>query len=133
MDIKDGMISLGDLLMRGGVWSLMFMLPAREAMLGLTFLVAVNVMTGIWKAKHQGDGVHVIGLINALMRLIAYQVAITVTYVAEVIFFNGLPLTQVVAGIMAAKQLQSSLDNLHTVTGLDLWTNIKELFKKKVP
>ncbi len=131
--MKDGMITLWDLCMRVGIWCIVFMMPTGKAMLGLTVLASINAVTGVWKAKHKDEDFKWLTLLNSFFKLVAYQMAITVTYITEQIFFNGLPLTQVVAGIMAAKELQSSLDNLHTVTGLDLWTNIKELFKRKVP
>lgn len=124
------MINLWDFLARVGIWCLVFMLPTGKAMLGLTVLASINAITGVWKAKHKDEDFRWLTLLNSFFKLVAYQMAIAVTYITETIFFNGLPLTQVVAGIMAAKELQSSLDNLHTVTGLDLWTNIKTLVSK---
>lgn len=124
------MMNVWDFLAGIGMWCLVFMLPTREAMVGLTVLAIINAITGVWKAKHQDKDFRWAALISSFFKLVAYQMAIAVTYITETIFFNGLPLTQVVAGIMAAKELQSSLDNLHTVTGLDLWTNIKTLVSK---
>lgn len=130
--MKDGMISAFELIVRFGAWAVAFMMPMQTVMYGVIFLTVANFLTALWKAKHQGTKFVWAGLMHSIFKTVAYQAAITVTYVSETIFFNGLPVTQVVGGFIAVNELKSSLENLHAVTGLDFWSNIKALFAKKM-
>lgn len=130
---EQGYISAGDFLMRGGAWTLVFLAPVREAMIGVTFLVFIDLITGIWRSKRAGQAVTSWGLRRTVSKTIAYQAALITSYVTETVFMPGLPIVKAVAGLIAVTELKSNLENLHAITGVDFWQRILDTLRGKKP
>lgn len=130
-DDASGLIGAGDFFLRMAAWCAVFIAPIRAAMLGVTFLVLSDLITGIWRAKKDGTPITSWGLRRSVSKTLAYQAVLLTSFVTETVFLSGLPIVKAVAGLIAVTELKSNLENLHAITGVDFWSRIVDALRGK--
>lgn len=93
--------------------------------LGMVFvLVFVDFLTGIRAAKARKELITSGGMKRTIEKITLYFAAIMLSEGMSKVFFAGAPITYVVATYIALTEFKSNIENISTVTGIDLWKKI---------
>ena len=121
--------------MKGKFWllaSLAVFLPIKELMLTIGFLVAVDMVVGIWKALKLKQRIRSRRMSDTVTKLLLYQIAIMSGFLIETFIIAELiPITKLVATVIAVIEFKSIIESIESVTGKDLWSKIKTIIGRK--
>lgn len=114
-------------------WFIVFVTPVHAVMSGIIFLAVSDLCTALWVSFKKSQPITSVGLRKTINKIIAYEMAVVLSYVVETVFQLGVPIVRLVAGLVAVTELKSNLENLSYITGLDYWKKIVDYlnFKKK--
>ena len=94
--------------------------PIRIIAYAIGFLVAVDVLTGMWASIKTGQKITSDRFSRTVTKSLVYLVALIVAHVAEVYVFEGAaPILKVVSGFIGSTELLSTYENLSRISGLD--------------
>jgi phage-related holin len=85
------------------------------------FLVATDLFTGIFAAKKRGENIDSKKMARSISKIIFYFVAIILSRLMEIAFFPQIPIANITAGYIALVEFKSNIENISTITGLDIW------------
>lgn len=112
-------------------WTAVFIAPIQAAILAIGALIAVDFATGIWCSIRAKRPVTSAGMRSTATKMAAYSVAIVSSHLMQLYFIhNVVPLVQIIAGYLAATEFKSILENVHILTGVNLWTQVKDVFAR---
>ena len=121
--------------MKGKFWllaSLAVFLPIKELMLTIGFLVAADMVVGIWKALKLKQRIRSRRMSDTVTKLLLYQIAIMSGFLIESFIISELiPITKLVATVVAVIEFKSIIESIESVTGKDLWSKIKTIIGRK--
>ena len=121
--------------MKGKFWllaSLAVFLPIKELMLTIGFLVAADMVVGIWKALKLKQRIRSRRMSDTVTKLLLYQIAIMSGFLIETFIISELiPITKLVATVIAVIEFKSIIESIESVTGKDLWSKIKSIIGRK--
>ena len=121
--------------MKGKFWllaSLAVFLPIKELMLTIGFLVAADMVVGIWKALKLKQRIRSRRMSDTITKLLLYQIAIMSGFLIEsFIIAELIPITKLVATVIAVIEFKSIIESIESVTGKDLWSRIKTIIGRK--
>ena len=121
--------------MKGKFWllaSLAVFLPIKELMLTIGFLVAADMVVGIWKALKLKQRIRSRRMSDTVTKLLLYQIAIMSGFLIETFIIAELiPITKLVATVIAVIEFKSIIESIESVTGKDLWSKIKSIIGRK--
>ncbi|NBW22131.1 MAG: hypothetical protein EBR82_80685 [Caulobacteraceae bacterium] len=89
-------------------------------------IVLVDLYTGRLAAKHRGEAVQSHKYRNTVRKYILYMLGILISELFVRTFSLPIPLTYMVAGVIALTEIKSIFENIETVTGVRLWSYIGE-------
>jgi hypothetical protein len=123
------------LFLKGKFWllaSLAVFLPIKELMLTIGFLVAADMVVGIWKALKLKQRIRSRRMSDTVTKLLLYQIAIMSGFLIETFIISELiPITKLVATVVAVIEFKSIIESIESVTGKDLWSKIKTIIGRK--
>ncbi len=123
------------LFLKGKFWllaSLAVFLPIKELMLTIGFLVAADMVVGIWKALKLKQRIRSRRMSDTITKLLLYQIAIMSGFLIEsFIIAELIPITKLVATVIAVIEFKSIIESIESVTGKDLWSRIKTIIGRK--
>jgi hypothetical protein len=121
--------------LKGKVWlfaSLAVFLPIKELMLTIGFLVSADLVVGIWKAIKIGQRIRSRRMSDTVTKLLLYQLAIMSGFLIETFIISELiPITKLIATVVAIIEFKSIVESIEAVTGKDLWSKIKTIIGRK--
>jgi hypothetical protein len=121
--------------LKGKVWlfaSLAVFLPIKELMLTIGFLVAADLVVGVWKAIKTGQRIRSRRMSDTVTKLLLYQLAIMSGFLIETFIISELiPITKLIATVIAIIEFKSIVESIEAVTGKDLWSKIKTIIGRK--
>ena len=121
--------------LKGKVWlfaSLAVFLPIKELMLTIGFLVSADLIVGIWKAIKTKQRIRSRRMSDTVTKLLLYQLAIMSGFLIETFIINELiPITKLIATVVAIIEFKSIVESIEAVTGKDLWSKIKTIIGRK--
>jgi hypothetical protein len=121
--------------LKGKVWflaSLAVFLPIKELMLTIGFLVASDMLVGIWKALKLKQRIRSRRMSDTVTKLLLYQIAIMSGFLIETFIISELiPITKLVATVIAVIEFKSIVESIESVTGKDLWSKLKAIIGRK--
>jgi hypothetical protein len=121
--------------LKGKVWflaGLAVFLPIKELMLTIGFLVASDMVVGIWKALKLKQRIRSRRMSDTVTKLLLYQIAIMSGFLIETFIIAELiPITKLVATVIAVIEFKSIVESIESVTGKDLWSKIKTIIGRK--
>jgi hypothetical protein len=95
--------------------------------LSFTFIIVlVDLYTGRMAAKHRGEAIMSSKYRNSVRKYILYMIGILISELFIRTFTLPIPLTYMVAGVIALTEIKSIFENIETVTGVRLWSYIGE-------
>jgi hypothetical protein len=123
------------LFLKGKFWllaSLAVFLPIKELMLTIGFLVGADMVVGIWKALKLKQRIRSRRMSDTITKLLLYQIAIMSGFLIETFIIAELiPITKLVATVIAVIEFKSIIESIESVTGKDLWSRIKTIIGRK--
>ena len=121
--------------LKGKVWlfaSLAVFLPIKELMLTIGFLVSADLVVGLWKAIKTGQRIRSRRMSDTVTKLLLYQLAIMSGFLIETFIISELiPITKLIATVVAIIEFKSIIESIESVTGKDLWSKIKTIIGRK--
>ena len=121
--------------LKGKVWlfaSLAVFLPIKELMLTIGFLVGADLVVGVWKAIKTGQRIRSRRMSDTITKLLLYQLAIMSGFLIETFIISELiPVTKLIATVIAIIEFKSIIESIESVTGKDLWSKIKTIIGRK--
>lgn len=121
--------------LKGKVWlfaSLAVFLPIKELMLTIGFLVGADLVVGVWKAIKTGQRIRSRRMSDTVTKLLLYQLAIMSGFLIESFIISELiPITKLIATVIAIIEFKSIVESIEAVTGKDLWSKIKTIIGRK--
>jgi hypothetical protein len=122
-------------LMKTKIWllaSLSILLPIKELMLTVGFLVGADLVVGIWKAIKLKQRIRSRRMSDTVTKLLLYQVAIISAFLIEkYVITEMLPIAKLVGTVIAIIEFKSIIESIEAVTKQDIWTRIKNLIGRK--
>jgi len=121
--------------LKGKIWflaGLAVFLPIKELMLTIGFLVGADMIVGIWKALKLKQRIRSRRMSDTITKLLLYQIAIMSGFLIESFIISELiPITKLVATVVAVIEFKSIIESIESVTGKDLWSKIKTIIGRK--
>lgn len=98
-----------------------FISPLYSTLLAVSFLVIVDLLTGIWASKKRGEPVSSNGIRRTISKTLAYHLVIITSYIIEKYLLLGIPILKTVVGLITISEVQSFFENIYFITDVDLW------------
>jgi hypothetical protein len=121
--------------LKGKIWflaGLAVFLPIKELMLTIGFLVGADMVVGIWKALKLKQRIRSRRMSDTITKLLLYQIAIMSGFLIETFIISELiPITKLVATVIAVIEFKSIIESIESVTGKDLWSKLKTIIGRK--
>lgn len=110
-------------------WLLAYVAPVQNFLITVAVLVSADVVTGIWAARKRGTGFKSSALKRTVNKMVFYPLAIILSHEMTRTFFSDVPvvenLTYMVSLFICVVEFQSNIENIGTITGIDIWSRIK--------
>ena len=115
---------IGTIVKLGVPYLVFFFAPITAAMFGLAVLIFADVITGCKAAKVRGEEIRSNRLARTVSKIIFYSIAIILSRVMEVSFMDWMPVAKLTAGYIAIVEFKSNMENIATITGVDIWKHL---------
>jgi len=115
---------VGTILKLGIPYIVFFFSPIAASIIGLGVLILADVVTGCKAAKLRGEEIRSNRMARTISKIIFYSIAIILSRVMEVAFMDWMPVAQVTAGYIAIVEFKSNMENIGSITGVDVWKHI---------
>jgi phage-related holin len=107
-----------------------FFVPIKGFLLFTVAVVFADTITGIKAAKKEGQKISSKGLYRTTEKIVVYFVSILIFEGAKNTFSIPVPITYMVAMMIAATELFSIAENVKRITGVELGTLITRFFRR---
>ena len=107
-----------------------FITPIKMDMYLVGILVMTDWFTGVMKGIKTKEFTSQKAIRKYWVSL-GYLCAILVARMVEVYFLEAIPIVKPMVVIIAISEIQSLRENIKVLTGLDLFENVAEIFKRK--
>lgn len=106
--------------------------PIQSLLVTVGVLIAADTITGIIAAYQRGEEIRSSGLSRAIVKLFVYQVVIITGFLMEQYMLAdlGIPIVKLLSGVIAVTEGKSLIENVESITKLDL-LKIKKLLGSK--
>lgn len=134
LEIRDVLNSMFSGLWPGIAWALTFVsgliAPAWPPFAAVCVLVVIDMRTGRQAARHRGEEINSKGMRRSVGKIASYFYLMAAAFIMDEIFLKGLPVLDPIlylASILcAAVEFKSISENVQTVTGVNLWSKVKD-------
>lgn len=99
--------------------------PIKGVLAVTGFLIAADLISGILAAKKRNEKINSAGLRRTLSKCLVYNLAVISGFLVETYMISELlPISKLIAGVIALVELKSILENLNTINGTDIFKTI---------
>ena len=126
--LKQGYDFIAFALTTGFIFSFIF--PFKHFLLYTVAVVIADNITGIKAARKEGERIKSKGLYRTTEKIVVYFVSIMIFEGAKNTFSIPIPITYMVASMIAGTELFSIAENVKRITGVNLGTIIIRFFKR---
>jgi len=126
--LKQGYDFIAVALTSGFIFS--FFLPIKHFLLFTICAVIADTITGIKAARKEGKAITSKGLYRTTEKIVVYFVSIMIFEGAKNTFSIPIPITYMVASMIAGTELFSIAENVKRITGVNLGSIIIRFFKR---
>ncbi|RKR82666.1 holin family protein [Mucilaginibacter gracilis] len=120
-----------------GLWSfagkyamlfLVFLTPVHPLLYTIYILLVCDLITGITKAVKIKEAVTSKRMRDSVIKFVFYSIAVFIAFQVDITLFSAtaLYLARLVGGYIILIEFQSNIENISTITGIDLWVMIKD-------
>jgi len=142
MNLKDTLSGAQDLPVAAKVGSvilgfvLSYIAPVQSFLIAVAVLVCADVVTGVWASKKRGEALTSARASRTISKLVGYPMAILLSHLMATTFFKDVPVldgvTYAVALFIAAVEFKSNLENISSITGIDLWAQVSQFINNRI-
>lgn len=101
--------------------------PIKGILITTGILIALDLISGISAARKRGEAISSAKLRNTVTKCLIYQVALLSGFLVEIYMLMGvLPISKLVAGVIALTELRSIWENFDVVLGGNLFKALIE-------
>src|SRR6056297_2990364 len=122
-----GEIIIGSIAAASG-WLTSFVMPIKHFLVFVFVLVLFDLLTGINAAKSRKESVSSRRLGRTVTKIIHYSIAILASEGMRYVFVPVVPVTWVTAFVISLTEFKSLIENVESVTGVDLWKSLQNQF-----
>ena len=126
--LKQGYDFIAVALTTGFIFSFIF--PIKHFLLFTVAVVFADTITGIKAARKEGQRISSKGLYRTTEKIVVYFVSIMIFEGAKNTFSIPIPITYMVASMIAGTELFSIAENVKRITGVNLGTIIIRFFRR---
>jgi len=126
--LKQGYDFIAVALTSGFIFS--FFLPIKHFLLFTICAVIADTITGIKAARKEGKAITSKGLYRTTEKIVVYFVSIMIFEGAKNTFSIPIPITYMVASMIAGTELFSVAENVKRITGVNIGVLVLRFFKK---
>jgi len=126
--LKQGYDFIAVALTSGFIFS--FFLPIKHFLLFTICAVIADTITGIKAARKEGKAITSKGLYRTTEKIVVYFVSIMIFEGAKNTFSIPIPITYMVASMIAGTELFSIAENVKRITGVNIGVLVLRFFKK---
>lgn len=126
--LKQGYDFIGVAFTTGFIFSFIF--PIKHFLLFTFAVVFADTITGIKAARKEGQRISSKGLYRTTEKIVVYFVSIMIFEGAKNTFSIPIPITYMVASMIAGTELFSIAENVKRITGVNLGTVIIRFFRR---
>ena len=99
--------------------------PIKSIMLAAGALILLDLATGVWAARKRKETITSARLRDTVTKMVVFQVAVISAFLLEkYLFDNSFPVTKIVAGIIGVVEGTSVFENLQTIYGKPVFSEI---------
>lgn len=99
--------------------------PIHTMLLSTAGLVMADLIAGLLVARKRGEVITSRGLKRTVAKMTVYQVAIVLAYITEThLTQHSIPVLNVVTSIIGITEFKSVIENLHVLSGGDVFSSI---------
>lgn len=91
-------------------------------------LVGVDMVTGIIAATKRKDKINSRRMARTVEKLLLYLLTIISAQAVKVVIMDAAPITYIVASSIVLVEFKSIIENVESVTDVDIWSKIKHFF-----
>jgi hypothetical protein len=110
---------------------LSFISPIMPFIYLVVALIFADLYSGIRRARFEKKAITSRGLSRTVEKMLLYFSVILISEGMLIVFNLPFPLTYVAALAISLSEFKSLLENTSAITGVSLWSKIKELFNEK--
>lgn len=114
-----------------GGWMLSKIMPIAPFLAFTIVLVFCDLITGLMAAKKRKETIHSKGLRRTVQKIVLYFIAIILSQGIKEVFMQSMPITYMVAFIIAIAEFKSNIENIEAVTDIKIWSFIQDKFQLK--
>lgn len=100
--------------------------PIHAMLIATGFLIAIDTITGVWRAKVRGEKITSNGFRRLITKIVAYNLAIVTGFVIQTYMIPAIAVVGLISAAIAVTEGKSILENLSEITGVDLLSAVKE-------
>jgi phage-related holin len=100
------------------------LMPIRPILLAVLCLVFADMITGMWASKKEKKKITSSRMRRTVIKLLAYQFAIIFAFILETWMLDGLPVVNVITGLIGLTEGKSFFENIRRISGVDFWSEI---------
>lgn len=104
-----------------------FVTPVWPFIFLVIVLTSIDLYSGVKAARKRGEKIHSKGLRRSIEKITLYVLSILAAEQMRLTFFPSLNITYVVSFGICITELQSLVENVETVTGVNIWSRIKAI------
>jgi len=98
--------------------------PIQAVLITTMVLIGIDFVTGIVAAKKRGEVITSSGFRRTISKLVVYELALVVGFLAERYMMPMLPVCKMVSSLIALTEIKSIYENLDSASGGDLLKSI---------
>ena len=98
-----------------------FFSPIIAILIATGVLVFTDLFTGVSAAKKRGEKIDSKKMARSISKIIFYFTAIILSRMMEIVFFPQIPIANITSGYIALIEFKSNIENISSITGLDIW------------
>jgi phage-related holin len=98
-----------------------FFSPIVAILIATGVLVFTDLFTGVFAAARRGEKVDSKKMARSVSKIIFYFTAIILSRMMETVFFPSIPIASITSGYIALIEFKSNIENISSITGLDIW------------
>jgi Bacteriophage holin family len=103
---------------------LFYFTPIRALLLAVGVIVFTDAITGIFAAIRRGEVISSKKMVRTISKIIFYSIAIILGRIMQAEFIPFIPIPNITAGYIGMVEFKSNMENISTITGLDIWTTL---------
>jgi hypothetical protein len=107
---------------------LVFLTPIHPLLYTIYILLIFDLITGVAKAVRSKEPITSKRMRDTIIKFVFYSIAVFIAFQVDITLFSAvaLYLSKLVGGYIILIEFQSNIENISTITGVDLWMMIKD-------